>query len=54
LLGSRTITPLLPRNCPATSSTLSPSGKRGVTTSARNCRNCFSLTMPPLEMLRPK
>ena len=54
LLGSRAILPALFRNWPATSSTLSPSGKRGVTTSLRKRRNSASVTVPSPLMLRPK
>ena len=44
--GSRTITPSLPRHWPAASSTVSPSGKRGVTVSRRNSSHSARDTVP--------
>src|SRR5687768_11981700 len=54
LPGSRTSALVLAsRHWPAVSNTVSPSGKRGLTSRARNSRHCASLTpsLPPI--LRP-
>ena len=51
---SRWIAPAESRHWPAASRTVSPSGKRGVTVSARKAAHCSSLTSLPSLVLRPR